>query len=498
MTNKYPQSVSSSLLMSKYIFLIGNMTDSSEAQDECVSFFLRERMLALQEDGIFRIGERWARVDSMDNTLFNELFKQYICEQSLFTSITNSMDDDVWTNKQDILKACETDSTESDVDTMLLWMEEYRVISSNSKREYKLTEKLTDEETSIEEGSIYPLSYKNKLNIEDEHFSVYDYMHRLEEDMVKLDPDFQRKRVWNPTQNSRFIESIILNIPIPPIYLKMETDNYYVVVDGQQRTAALRDFIQGKYALTDLEALSDLNGKTFNGLKDYDKNITSRIQNKILNFYVLQPSVSMSMVYDIFNRINTGGTKLERQEIRNCIFIGKSTRLLKEISETEVFRKSIDYGVSTDRMKDRETILRCLSFVLFDFENQYNGSFENHLCKTMEFINKMTAIKCEHLKEKALETFRLTYSYFGRNNFRIPTECTRGRINIAVMESVFYCFWEGVTMPKKEAVNAFYALVRDEEYIDSVKSSTNQKSKVKTRFSKAKKAFGIKNPSSND
>lgn len=498
MTNIYPPVVSSSMLMSKYIFLVDSVFDTAEASDDCLDFFLREEMLSIQEDGTLQIGQRWADQGIIDSIKFNEMFKQFICEQNLYTSIYNSLDDDGWTNKKVIQNACEAIATGADIDTMLLWMEEYRIISSNSKREYKLTEKLTDEETCIEEGSIYPLSYKNKLNIEEEHFSVFDYMHRLEEDMVKMDPDFQRKLVWNPTQNSRFIESIILNIPIPPIYLKMVSDNYYVIVDGQQRTAAMRDFIQGKFPLTDLEALSELNGKTFEELKAFDKNITSRIQNKILNFYVLQPSVSMSMVYDIFNRINTGGTKLERQEIRNCIFIGKSTRLLKEISETEVFRKSIDYGVNPDRMKDRETILRCLSFVLFDFDSQYNGSYENHLCKTMEHINKLTAVECEHLKQKALDTYQLTYSMFGRYNFRMPTECTRGRINIAVMESIFYCFWKGVSLPKQEVVRAFNALVRDYLYIDAVKSSTNQKSKVRIRFTKAMEAFGLITPTTND
>lgn len=498
MINKYPPSVSSSMLMSRYIYLIGSVAEKSEGEDDCLAFFIRELMLSLQEDSTYQIGNRWANHGIIDSIKFNELFRQFVCEQELYSSIINSLDDNDWTEYCSVKSACETAATESDIKTMLLWMEELRFISSNSKRAYKQTAKLTDEETNIEEGSIYPLSYKNKLNIEEEHFSVFDYMHRLEEDMVKMDPDFQRKLVWNPTQNSRFIESIVLNIPIPPIYLKMVSDNYYVIVDGQQRTAAMRDFIQGKFPLTDLEALSELNGKTFEELKAFDKNITSRIQNKILNFYVLQPSVSMSMVYDIFNRINTGGTKLERQEIRNCIFIGKSTRLLKEISETEIFRKSIDYGVNPDRMKDHETILRCLSFVLFDFDSQYNGSYENYLCKTMERINKLTAVECEQLKQKALDTFQLTFSMFGRNNFRMPTECTRGRINIAVMESIFYCFWKGVSLPKQEAVLVFNALVRDYVYIDSVKSSTNQKSKVRTRFTKAMEAFGLKTPTAND
>ncbi len=494
----YPKLVSSSLLMSKYIYLISCDADSSVSDDEYIDFFKREKMLSLDNDGTFQVGDRWANEGIIDDEKFINLFKQFVLEQSLFDCISNCMEGDRWTNRQNVLNACLSVASEDDVDTLLLWMEELRIISSNSKREYKLTEELTDDESYEDEGSIYPLSYKNKLNIEEEHFSVFDYMHRLEEDMIKMNPDFQRKLAWNSTQKSRFIESIILNIPIPPIYLKMESDNYFVIVDGQQRTAALRDFILGKFALTDLEALSDLNGKDFNQLKNLDKNITSRIQNKNLNFYVLQPSVSMSMVYDIFNRINTGGTKLERQEIRNCIFIGKSTQLLKEISESNEFRQSIDYGVKSERMKDREAILRCLSFVLFDFNSKYNGSYETHLCNTMKHINKLTAVDCERIKKKALSIFQQTYLMFGRNNFRIPTGCTRGRINIAVMESVFYCFWKGVKMQKCEAVKAFNTLVRDSEYIYSVKSSTNQKSKVRTRFTKAMETFGILTPTEND
>ena len=129
---------------------------------------------------------------------------------------------------------------------------------------------------------------------------------------VEIDPDFQRNLVWSQEKKSGFIESIILNIPLPPLYFNQDKQGNWIVVDGLQRSTTLRDFVTNKFPLKGMKALPWLNGKRFRDLED----IRARIEDKGLLYYLIKPSVHLSVIHDIFNRINTGGTQLQRQEIR--------------------------------------------------------------------------------------------------------------------------------------------------------------------------------------
>ena len=247
---------------------------------------------------------------------------------------------------------------------------------------------VTDEDTIEEDsndGGIYPYdpAYTD-IEIGEAPFSIFEYLRQLNKGKIKIQPDFQRNQVWTTVQKSRFIESVILNFPLPPIYLNETKDSTYIVIDGLQRTTALQEFYNGDFALTGIEALPKYNGRYFKEPKNNSKSgikfdyseivlpepLQSKFEDKKLTIFILKPSTPMVVIYDLFNRINTGGTQLNRQEVRNCIFIGKSTQLLKELSEENYFKKAIDWGVSDKRMKDREVVLRYLTFRWFDFKKE--------------------------------------------------------------------------------------------------------------------------------
>ena len=135
-----------------------------------------------------------------------------------------------------------------------------------------------------------------------------------------IDPDFQRNLVWDQEQKSQFIESIILNFPLPPFYINQRNDGKYNIVDGLQRTTTMHAFVNDQFRLQDLEALTYLNGCNFSDLKKLNSDYQTKIEDKKLTIYLIKPSVSIKVVYDIFKRINTNGTPLNRQEVRNCIF----------------------------------------------------------------------------------------------------------------------------------------------------------------------------------
>ena len=354
-------------------------------------------------------------------------------------------------------------------------------------------------ENDVDEGNggLYPYDpTEADIDIRETPHSIFEMMRKYDDGRLIIEPDFQRKLVWKPEQKSRFIESVILNYPLPPFYVNETREGKYIIVDGLQRTTALHEFVNNEFKLTGLEALSHLNGYRFSELKEISGAYQTKIEDKKIILYVIRPSVPMEVVYDLFNRINTGGTKLERQEVRNCIFLGKATKLLKELSESEKFKNAIDQGISEKRMKDREAILRYLSFKLFDYNENYQGDMNDFVERAMRKINKMFDEEILELQKDFERVMQFTYDFFGNRNFRIPfpEKNTRGRVNIAVLESVGYFFSkqndEFLLKNKQAIINNFDQLLKNSNYLDAVQQSTGDKKRVVTRFNLAKKILG--------
>lgn len=333
-------------------------------------------------------------------------------------------------------------------------------------------------------GGLYPYdpAYKD-IEIAESPFSIFEYLRQLEKGKITIQPDFQRNQVWTPKQKSKFIESIILNFPLPPIYLNETKSSTYIVIDGLQRTTALQEYYEGKYKLTGIEALPKYNDDKF---EDLPENLKSKFENKKLNIFILKPSTPMVVIYDLFNRINTGGTQLNRQEVRNCIFIGKSTQLLKELAEEEYFKDAIDRGVSGKRMKDREVILRYLAFRWFDYQNEYVGNMSDFVEIAMRKINQMDDTSISKMKKDFRRVMEQSFSIWGNKNFRIPTDSTRGTINMAVLESVcnYLSLKEGDFIEKnKNIIRGNYSkLITNKTYFEAVSKATGNKGKVLDRF----------------
>jgi len=353
------------------------------------------------------------------------------------------------------------------------------------------TEKIieTDEDTLIEDqiddgGSIYPYDPINEnIEIPENPFSVFEYLRQLNKGKINVNPDFQRNKVWVKKQQSLFIESILLNFPLPPIYLNETKEATFIVIDGLQRSTALQEYYSDGFALNDLEALPKYNGLKFS---DLPENLQAKFENKKLAVYVLKPSTPMVVIYDLFKRINTAGTQLNRQEVRNCIFIGHSTVLLKELAKENSFKKAIDYGVGSKRMKDREVVLRYIAFRWFNYKTEYTGDMSNFVENAMKRINKMQNDKLQEIKDDFKRVMQIAYKIWGKNNFRIRTKKTRGLINTAVMETV--CNYlsaysdDYINKNMQTIKNNYSELINDPIYYDAVTKSTGNKTRVFNRF----------------
>lgn len=355
-----------------------------------------------------------------------------------------------------------------------------------------------DSDEEVYATALYPYSEKEtdidalEINVQENPFTVSDLIKIYDvRKSLKVDPDFQRNRVWNRDQQSRFVESLLLNIPLAPLYLNQDRKGAYIVVDGLQRFTAVYDYVKGTYPLENLKALPWLNGKRFNQL---GSKLKARIEDKKLPCYVIKPSVEMRRIYDIFNRINTSGTQLNRQEIRNCLYLGKASQLTKELAADTNFKKAIGTSISVKRMKDREAVLRYIAFRLFNYQTDYRGDMDDFLNRASQRINETPDDEIDSIRSDFRRVMDWSFKLFKESSFRIPNSQGKGRASVAVMEST--CHFLASKSDKYLKENSkkislrFKELVKDQKYKEAVRVSTGDTERVKTRFNIAARVLG--------
>ncbi len=436
-----------------------------------------------KDQSSYKVGSDW-QLMLLSGSRRSVAFKRRLLTMQITSSILSELGNCGKTSEE-LEQDLKTNESIATVRTFLSWLEALGVLHLSGQKYI-----ISDEQEEEEDVTEYP-SLDEPVNIKEDKYSIYEYLRQLKKGSIILTPDFQRHEVWKQKQKSCFIESVLMGLPLPPIYLKKDSDTRYIVVDGLQRTSTLRDFMDGKLRLSGLEpeGKNVLEGATVETLDDIKAGLRARLEDRKMLMYVMEPSVPMAVVYDVFNRINTGGTQLSRQEIRNCIFQGKSTVMLKSVADSKIFKRSIGNGIKCMRMKDREAVLRCLSFVVMNYELDYDGSMDKFLEKTMVKINRMTQEEVDALETKTLSVFAITEQIFGNTNFRIPTDYTIGRINIAVMETIFNCFYQSnIDIQQIDSSlfkRVFNSLLNNVTYLGAVRWSTGSVANVRTRFREA-------------
>ena len=156
--------------------------------------------------------------------------------------------------------------------------------------------------------------------------SVADMVRMMEDKDIRLNPEYQRNYVWDNKKASMLIESIILNVPIPVIYVSQEEDDSWVVIDGLQRLNSLKRFFAGKFKLSGLEILSDLNKCDINSL---NQKALRMLKNGLLRVIMITHDSNEEIKYDVFMRLNTGSVHLTEQELRNCLYRGNLNTILR-------------------------------------------------------------------------------------------------------------------------------------------------------------------------
>jgi hypothetical protein len=216
---------------------------------------------------------------------------------------------------------------------------------------------------------------------------------RLREKELDLSPDFQRRaNIWDENRKSSLIESMLLRIPIPSLYVSEDKDGTYTVVDGLQRLCAIAHFVDT--AALNKAVKARLNPLRLTGLQSFDyKNksfaelprpLQRRISETELTLHVIRASTPGDVKFNIFSRINQGGLPLTSQEIRNAIFAGDWRKKVRELAESKAFVTATEHKVNGERMQDMELVLRFIAHHTFDKERRDDQNLDEFLNETVE------------------------------------------------------------------------------------------------------------------
>ena len=210
-------------------------------------------------------------------------------------------------------------------------------------------------------------SYKIDVPKEKRYLNTmsYDYSVQYLYDLMKkgkiiLEDPFQRKQIWKPDQASSLLESIIMNVPIPPLYFAEEENGCWLVLDGLQRLSSIKNYYDNEFALSKLEVLTELNKIKY---KDLPPKAKSLLDDGMLRVNVIKKDSHRDIKYDIFMRLNRGAVTLNYQELRNCMYRGNLNDAAKELcEENKVFLEILKQKNPHQRYLDVEFIIRYFAF----------------------------------------------------------------------------------------------------------------------------------------
>jgi hypothetical protein len=357
---------------------------------------------------------------------------------------------------------------------------------------------LTEEGGDSEEVLDLPPDQR-KIVWQAKDYSIREFLTMKHDSDLDLQPSYQRNFVATKQIASRLIESILMDVPIPVIYLAEEKNNTFSVIDGQQRLTSFLSFVEGKFPngndfkLSGLKVLKELNRKSFQQL---DKDLQTKIKTTTIHSIVIKKESNEDIKFEIFERLNTGSTKLNEDEIRNTVFRGKYIDLLEELGDNEDFDVLLQKENFKNRMIYRGLILRFLALSEKSYLN-YKSSMKQFCNKELRDNRDLSKEKAKEYKERFLHSLDLVKTVFGSHAFRryIPGASDESgrwadsQINLALFDLQMVGF---VNFQKVEVLrNAdnireglLNLMIVDQEFQELIGYKTSNTENVKRRFRK--------------
>ncbi|MDA0695982.1 MAG: DUF262 domain-containing protein [Proteobacteria bacterium] len=319
----------------------------------------------------------------------------------------------------------------------------------------------------------------SKINLQAEVHTIYNLITRMRHDEL-IAPDYQRKKeIWNLEVQSRLVESLIVRIPIPVLYLDATDDDQWMIVDGLQRLSTLKKFIDQpeEFVLQGLEYLDQFNGLTF---KELPRPFQRRILETQVPAVLIKKGTPENVKFNIFKRLNTGGAPLTDQEIRHALNIGNSKNILDKITESKAVKKVIKNDIQNERMELNELILRGFGYWFFTFDSIREAPLDTYIVSVMKELNKYTYKEIEHKVIDYLDVLLCAEEIFGDKVFRKISGTRKNKFNKNVYEtwvSVLSIYTKddrkNLVKHKDEIIKGFEMLLKESSFNYAISSRKN-------------------------
>ncbi|PWI57511.1 DUF262 domain-containing protein [Sulfoacidibacillus thermotolerans] len=351
------------------------------------------------------------------------------------------------------------------------------------------------------------LAKERTVKTQNIEYDLETLVKKIDKKVIKLDPEYQRNHRWNEETSSKLIESLILNIPVPLIYISQDIDvddevdddiPRYSVIDGQQRLTAIFNFMTNNLPLEGMEVLKPLNGSFYRDLPPF---LVRRLEERTIKCLRIDSTLDPQVKYDIFERLNSGSVKLEAQELRNAIYRGPFNKMIKELAKNEDFRvlnqidlAAPDESKKVQKMEDVELVLRFFALHNNNYKNLKKG-FKTFLSESMEQFNKLSGAELRIYSEKFTKTMALIRKEFGDKAFaKYRLEDGKfvkmSNFNAAVYDSLAIAIVDCVDLNNPQLLDLtfenFRQLFADPEFFEWVSGSVNDREKVSRRIEAAK------------
>ena len=368
----------------------------------------------------------------------------------------------------------------------------FHLLSNNNKRRYIMSiqdfDGLNDNEIDIEDGSEI-----GKVVVDKSTPTIDSLIGQYKKGFLKV-PEFQRKFVWTIEQSSKFIESLMLGLPIPSLMFYEDAESSQLIVDGQQRMKSILFFVGAMHDDLSREEQNRLNfklkglskdspyyNKSYNDFSENEKKVFRYKRKLDVNLITLSDPNNLTAVYYIFERLNTGGTPLTAQEIRNCIYDGVFNKFINELNTYENWRKFFTNKTALSHQRDTELILRF--FALNDREALYKRPMKEFLSQYMADpqIRNMKQNELDKKGKLFKQVVDSIYENFGSTPFHI-----KNGLNSSVCDAIMVAFSRNLDRIPSDITERFHELcINNEEFYSYVGKNSNDPNCVHNRIEMA-------------
>jgi hypothetical protein len=334
-------------------------------------------------------------------------------------------------------------------------------------------------------------------------YSVDMIVRQIDASALLVQPPYQRGYVWDNGRASRLIESLLMNIPIPPCYFAEEEPGISTVIDGHQRLYSIWRFVNNKFRLRSLTTLDELKGKGYKDLTEREQRI---ILSRTIRCILLTQDSHPEIRFEVFERLNTGSMQLTDQEIRNAIYRGDFNKLIQSLADQPRWIQVLNKEQLDKRMRDDELVLR-----FFSVHDNYLG----YQAPLRSFLNRYMASKTWtkskpklHIQLDDVERTRLTTLFeetvdkviavFGDHAFRSYSDGWERQVNRALFDAVMLVFSklpdDQLKASGQDVEKALIGLCQDRAFFQTISRGTADRANLFARirmFSQALAYFGL-------